>query len=937
MVDFKALEKKWQQAWQEAKLFEANVDTTKPKFFLTFPYPYMNGYAHIGHFYSATRVEVMARYKRMQGFNVLFPQAWHCTGTPIVAAAKRVKDGEAKQIQIMREMGFKDDEIKKFADPLYWVEYFPKEYIKDFTEAGYSIDFRREFITTDLNPHYDKFIKWQFNKLKDLGYVVQGNFPVVWCPKENTPIQDHSRLEGEGEVPQEFTLLKFKFGPDYLIAATLRPETIYGQTNIWVNPEVEYVKAEVDGESWIISEECAEKLKGQDKEIEVKGKVQGKELLGRYAIASFVDKQLLVLPSSFCSPEKGTGIVTSVPSDSPDDWMGLHDLQKDGDIAKQYNLDWEEIKEIKPIPIIRSEDLGDLPAVKVCEMMGIKNQQERKKLEEAKKLVYKKGYYIGIMNDNCGKYADMPVDRARELIKEELQKGGHADSIYELTGKVVCRCLTKGIIKIVSDQWFIDYKNPEWKKKTHECLRRMNIYPEKARQQFAYTIDWLRQWACTHEEGLGTRLPWDNKWLIESLSDSTIYTAYYTIAHLIKEVPLEEVNDKLFDYLFLSRGKKPDVVNVNEMRDEFEYWYPVDIRNSGKDLVQNHLTFYIFNHTAIFPEKYCPRGISINGWNTVNGEKMSKSKGNFVTLRAALSYGADPIRINMLVGGEGLEDANWDYESLNTVIGKLKNIHEFCTEWYFFEGPQDVRHIDFWMHSQINRIIKETTDEMEQMMFRSALQKGFYEMQNIIKKYMKRTNNNPHKRTIQKAIETQLLLLAPFAPHLCEEIWNKLSKDEFISISAWPEFDESKIDPEMDYAESLVSTTIDDVRSVMRLAKLEKIGKVTLFVSEAWKYKFMKRFKEAFKGTRNMGELIKSSLVEGHEKEIAQLVGSLIKNPGKIPTVVLDPVREEKILLENINSIKSEFDTEVEIVKAAESSEKKAQQALPGKVAILVA
>ena len=109
-------------------------------------------------------------------------------------------------------------------------------------------------------------------------------------------------------------------------------------------------------------------------------------------------------------------------------------------------------------------------------------------------------------------------ENERELIKEELHKGGHADSIYELTGKVVCRCLTQGVIKIVSDQWFIDYKNPEWKKKTHECLRRMKIYPEKARQQFAYTIDWLRQWACTHEEGLGTRLPWDNKWLIESLS-----------------------------------------------------------------------------------------------------------------------------------------------------------------------------------------------------------------------------------------------------------------------------------------------------------------------------------------------------------------------------------------------------------------------------------
>ncbi len=159
-LDWKGIEGKWQKLWQQSKIFEADADSTKAKFFVTFPYPYMNGFMHLGHFYTSSRVDVFARFKRMQGFNVLFPQGWHCTGSPIESAAQRIKENEVKQISIMQDMGFSDLEIGKFADPKHWVEFFPKEWKQDFLSSGFSIDFRREFITTNLNPWYDKFIQW---------------------------------------------------------------------------------------------------------------------------------------------------------------------------------------------------------------------------------------------------------------------------------------------------------------------------------------------------------------------------------------------------------------------------------------------------------------------------------------------------------------------------------------------------------------------------------------------------------------------------------------------------------------------------------------------------------------------------------------------------------------------------------------------------------
>ncbi|MCJ2520223.1 MAG: class I tRNA ligase family protein, partial [Candidatus Thermoplasmatota archaeon] len=267
--DWKTAEFRWQEAWEKAKVFQARQDHSKPKFFINVPYPYVNGLQHLGFGVTFLHADIMARYKRMRGYNVLFAQAFHCTGLPILGAAERVKKGEQGQLDILMNMGIPEAEIPKFSDPMHWIDVFPAETEKDLIALGASVDRSRSFITTDRNPAYDAFVKWQFRKLRTGDFLRLGRHPVIWCPADQIPIGDHDRYEGEGEVPLEFTLLKFRLKERFVVAATLRPETIFGTTNIWVDPEVEDVEVLVGEERWIICQKAVEKLQAQGREVEI--------------------------------------------------------------------------------------------------------------------------------------------------------------------------------------------------------------------------------------------------------------------------------------------------------------------------------------------------------------------------------------------------------------------------------------------------------------------------------------------------------------------------------------------------------------------------------------------------------------------------------------------------------------------------------------------
>jgi len=932
-LDWKKIEAKWRKKWEESKIFEADPDPKKKKCFVTFPFPYMNGPLHIGHGFTATRVDAYARFKRMQGYNTLFPWAWHWTGEPILGAALRVKMGDESVIRALKEIdGVPEEELTNFVDPIYMANYYTREGREVVKAIGYSVDWRREFHTTYLEPTFSRFVEWQYETLKKKGYVARGTHPVVWCPNCKSPTGDHDRLEGEGVSPEEYTLLKFPFGDAYLPAATFRPETIYGVTNMFINPKATYVEAKVNGEKWIISKQAAKKLSEQLKKIKVLREFKGAELIGKYFKDPITNRKLPILPGWFVDPESATGVVYGVPAHAPADWIAIKDLAENPERLKEFNIDPDVVRKIKPISLISVEGYGEYPAVEIVEQMGIKNQFDPK-VDEATAVIYKKEFHTGVLKPICGKYSGKLVRDVKAELIEDFKKANIADSMYDLPQKVICRCTTRCIVKILSDQWFLRYSDPEWKKMAHEAVDKAQIFPEAARAYFHDKIDWLHDWACARRTGLGTPLPWSSGWIVETLSDSTIYMAFYTIVKHIRKYGIkpEQLTNAVFDYVFLGEGDLEAVAessNINpsvlrEMRDEFTYWYPVDLRVSAKELVPNHLTFFLFQHAAIFPREHWPRGIGVNGMLTIEGEKMSKSKGNFITLKAAVNqHGADVTRLTLALAAQDMDDPDWREENARSIDAKLKSLYNFVNEVLQLPSMDKIRNIDRWLLSAIQRRIQEVTDALEILKTRTAAEVALFEVWNDIRWYLRRTDN-PNSAVLKEAIDTWIRLLAPFAPYIAEEIWHRIGKEGFISAAEWPSYDPSKVDLKAEEAENLIRSLIEDTVNVLKATKMTP-KKIHYYTASSWKWKtYLKAVEKAVNKKVTMRDLMKELMsdpsLKKEAKKVAQFTNQLIGDINrmaedmKLKILKIGTLNEEQILTDAKDFLEREFKVTISI------------------------
>ena len=955
-INWNEIEKKWRRKWDETKDFDTNPNDNKDKKFITVAYPYPNSPQHIGHGRTYTLADVHSRFYRMQGYNVLFPMGFHYTGTPVLGMAKRIQSQEKEILDGLRNIyHVPEEDIKTFVEPIKIADYFHEEIKSGMIEMGYSIDWRREFTT--IVPGYQKFIEWQITTLKENGKIIQGSHPVGWCPRDQNPVSQHDTMgDVEPKIDDKNYLVKFKLDDDYIFPiTTLRPETIFGITNLWVNPNTTYKKIRADNERWIVSQECAKKLEFFEKEISIEGDIAGSELVGKYAIALHNESKIPILEADFVEPGVGTGLVMSVPAHAPKDYQALMDLK-----AKNHEL----ALKIEPIPIITTEGYGKIPAKDVCERLGVTDQSD-KKLEEATNELYLKEFTSGKLNDRCGNFQGIKVEFGRDKVREWLQENNHLEKFPVLeNGPVRCRCGTECVVKILSNQWFLNYGDEEWKEKARDCFDEMNILPGKIKTEFKDVINWLHERACARQQGLGTKLPWDKDWIVESLSDSVIYMAYYTISRFVNEgvASPDNLTKEFFDYIFLDKGDIDLAIQTSKLskdviemiKKEFQYFYPVDSRHSGRDLVQNHLSFFVLNHVAIFDKKYWPKEIVVNGSVMMDGAKMSKSMGNIIPLRAAIKdHGADPIRLAIISSAELLQDADFNMESVLGIQNKLESLLEECSKVKTGE-INNLEAEDRWILSKTQSLISQVTDAIEKMRLREALHDILFSFESDLSWYHKRVEAKKRENIsgiLHKINSIRVSMLSPFAPHIAEEMWQELGYTNLVSKSYWPKYSKESVDAVSIQSEELLESTINDIANILKVTKITP-QKIVIYVNSD-KFKltvYRKILGIMVGGQNNMGVVMKELIADpqtSDAKKMPEYVQKVIKDLHSESEVIKEMKLESKdfdekdFLYKELKSIgKKEFGVEIKVYSESDSDiydpKGKARHARPFKPAILI-
>jgi len=776
---------------------------------------------------------------------------------------------------------------------------------------------------------------------------------------------DHGQAR---HAKMEDLLAKAGDKPVYFVPATLRPETMYGQTNCFVLPEGEYGAYLVDAinEIFVMSARSARGLSCQvlagtnDYYTKEFGKIEcletftGHELLGlplKAPLSTY--EKVYTLPLLTISMNKGTGVVTSVPSDAPDDYVSLKALQDKPDFRAKYDITDDMVMPYSVVPIISIEGYGNASAVFMCEKLKIKSPNDKAKLTQAKDETYLKGFTMGIMT--FGPYKDKKVSDAKPIIRQEMIDSGDACLYFEPESRVVSRTNDECVVAS-SDQWYLAYGEESWSEavRKHVLGGNFNAYDPHALSKYEYTVGWLKEWACTRQFGLGTFLPWDTSWVIESLSDSTIYMAYYTIAHILQgkdnlrgekskspgNIDPAHLTKDVFDYIYRTVALPADspisTETLDSMKSEFRYWYPTTLRVSAKDLIPNHLTMSLFNHAAIWEEEpdLWPRGYYCNGHVLVDAEKMSKSKGNFLMMKdTSDQYGADATRFACADAGDSLDDANFSRENADAAVLSLINEENWIVETLaassvegLRSGDNDMNIMDKILLNETNRLIVGTGSNFAAMQFKEGLKNAWFEMLNARNEYRAWCLSSGiamHKDVVQRWIETLIILICPVCPHWSEKMRKSIGKEGFAVKAPWP------VAEEEDKILTRQAKFLRDSAKIFRTqgSKAKKgWTSVSMVVSDTypqWKIDVLTWLQAQYNSSNKefpatimkdlkgwTGANIKDKKMMKFAMQFASFAIAEAKDVGEAALDVQLPFDQEKILNESVAYIKSQINVE---------------------------
>jgi len=340
---------------------------------------------------------------------------------------------------------------------------------------------------------------------------------------------------------------------------------------------------------------------------------------------------------------------------------------------------------------------------------------------------------------------------------------------------------------------------------------------------------------------------------------------------------------------------------------------------------------------------------------------MSKSLKNIIPLATAIDrFGTDPLRLALMITAEPLKDADFSPELAKSMLENLEKFYAAAIEIAALPTIEevDLTEIDHWMMSRLQGYIDEGTEAMVEMKVRKTIHAALYNLNQDLDWYLRRVSaqreQEPRKQAIQHVLHTvldaQVRMLAPFTPHLCEELWEALGHEGFVSFAEWPKAEEAMIRPDMEELEAIVKASLEDVQNITRVTKI-KPKCIHFYAATSWKWKvYQKALELAAENTLDVGTLIRESFKDDElkvrVKEVPTFVRTIIEDAKKTPAetarrrMEMGVVNESKLLMDATDFLKAEFGCEVTVSEETDpwikDPEKRAQRAKPYRPAIYV-
>jgi len=924
--DFQKIEKKWQIKWEEEKIFEVKEDLSKngkEKYYVLEMYPYPSSDLHIGHLRNYSIGDSFARFKRMKGFNVLYPMGYDSYGLPAENAA-----------------------IDHGVDPEEWTNLNIKSIQTQQKRIGLSYDWTRMVYSHD--PNYYKWDQWFFLKMYEKALAYRQESYVNWCPScitvlANEQVQSGKCWRCSSEVEQKFltqwflkireyaeelldgldtvdwpdkvktmqrnwisksegTTIRFPItGDDRTIDIfTTRADTLFGVTFMVFAPEHPWIKEWVKGTEYEeLFEQFYNEVMKQDKFERTDIDVEKKGIfIGKHAVNPITKEEIPIYIGNFVIYEYGAGAVMAVPG---------HD-QRDFEFAKKYHIPIKVViqpfeYELNAEKMIRAYE-SDGTLINSDEFNGMENRSAidsiSKKLEsigmgeetvnyKLRDWLISRQRYWGcpipiIYCDTCGivtvPYDDLPVELPKDV---KFTGRGNPLKTSEIYVKVPC---------------------PKCGKPAKRETDTMDTFVDSSWYFFRY--------CDPNGKDLPYRKETADYWMNV---DQYIGGIEHAIMHL------------LYARFFTKVARDLGLQSFNE---PFQRLLTQGMVNKAHPFCPECGTFAM---KAEMHNKKCKRcGTDY----ILKSVKMSKSFGNTVDPIGIMNkYGADAARLFILFGASPKSGLEWSDEGVDFAYKFVKNTFKLL-----IESPEIIREKkmikDTLIEYNLNKTIKNVSEALEKISIRDAINE-IIQFTTELNKYK---NEGVNEEIFNKCKKNLALLLHPFVPHMTEEVWELLGKEGFLSLAKWPLYDKKTLNVDNDYKWKLLNNTINSINHIILIIKKEKLEEISIITANEWKYKFMLNLFSLIERTKNQKEvmsiIMEDELFKTQGKFVTQTIGKVLKNLGKYAKSPISALDEYDFFTQIKPIFEKKYDCKVSVITENESQEKKATQSLPGKPAIVI-